>query len=692
MTIRFKLVSAFFLLFVFLIVQTVCVTYFVRQLQLAANTLNAAAEARQASYAATDLSVKIRQQAELTASADKPVESIETWRVYWQEFVFQMELVQQSTKALALDEQLLASLTERFQTTEEEGHKFDEMVMASQGDTDALAEQGFYFDDAVSTLDETLSVLGVKLGEQLEKSIEREKEIHNRPTQAAAIITLVSAVLIGVVAWVLAGRFVAPIRVVVSRVAAIADGDLTGDELPVCSRDELADLTQSVNEMSDALNMLVSNVSGSADGVAAAAMDMAAVSEEISRGMEQQGKEVAQVSSAIEQMSASIVEVAHKSADAAKNADESGQVAKEGGHAVEQTIEGMKAIDEAVSSSSTAVTELGRLGEQIGRIIEVINDIADQTNLLALNAAIEAARAGEHGRGFSVVADEVRKLADRTTKATAEVGDSIKAIQTGTSEAVQRMDAGTNQVKVGVERAQQSGQSLGQIMERASAVATMVQSIAAAAEQQSAAGEQVSRSITTIGAITEKVAREGSSQAGNSVQGLVERSTQLQTVLRHFKLRLDVTGETAKWTRHDADPVRILLAEDDEDALRLLQKHLEGRGECTVTRNGREVVDAFRAMLEQEHSYDLVCLDVIMPQLDGREALAELRALEQSFGLERRQRAKIAMITALDTPLDKLKAFRASCDAYITKPVNKSQLLEAVSSLGVREHPASPKG
>ena len=83
-------------------------------------------------------------------------------------------------------------------------------------------------------------------------------------------------------------------------------------------------------------------------------------------------------------------------------------------------------------------------------------------------AAIEAARAGEHGRGFAVVADEVRKLADRTTKATEEIAGSIQAIQSETTQAVERMNAGTEQVKNGVERATEAGASLQKIVSAAS--------------------------------------------------------------------------------------------------------------------------------------------------------------------------------------------------------------------------------
>ena len=86
----------------------------------------------------------------------------------------------------------------------------------------------------------------------------------------------------------------------------------------------------------------------------------------------------------------------------------------------------------ANQQTSSRIEELGRSSDAIGKIINVIDEIAEQTNLLALNASIEAARAGEHGRGFAVVAGEVRRLAERTSSATKEIDETVRAIQQGT--------------------------------------------------------------------------------------------------------------------------------------------------------------------------------------------------------------------------------------------------------------------
>ncbi|MFK7790473.1 MAG: methyl-accepting chemotaxis protein, partial [Phycisphaeraceae bacterium] len=349
------------------------------------------------------------------------------------------------------------------------------------------------------------------------------------------IVGLIVALIASAASFLFAVNLIKPIKLLVERCKQIAAGDLTGKPLVVTSQDEIGQVADATNQMSKSLVDLVGEMAQASDNVAAAATEIAASSEEMAAGMENQCDQIMQISSSIEQMSASVIEVARKSSDASNAADEAGRAAKEGGTVVNETIEGMGAIDQAVTASASSVKELGQLGEQIGAVIEVINDIADQTNLLALNAAIEAARAGEHGRGFAVVADEVRKLADRTTKATEEVGQSITAIQIGTTDAVERMESGTEQVKIGVEHATASGENLQRIVASAENVSVMIQSIAAAAEEQSASSEQVSRSAEQIANVAQEAGR-GAGQAAEAASDLSQKAEQMRSMVGRFKI------------------------------------------------------------------------------------------------------------------------------------------------------------
>ncbi|MEM1109367.1 MAG: methyl-accepting chemotaxis protein [Planctomycetota bacterium] len=381
---------------------------------------------------------------------------------------------------------------------------------------------------------EGLALIGQLRHDQAELIHDSEERTARAMNILAAVIALAIAFSAGVSVWLIR-KLVGSSRRVLRVLAAVAEGDLTQEPIDMKAGDEMGEIARATDRMSASLKEVIRDVTTAAHEVAGASNEIAESSDEIARGMNEQTGQVHSVSSAVEEMSASIVEVARKSADAASSAEKSGRVAQEGGQVVSETIDGMNAISVAVSDSARSVEELGKRGEQIGEIIATINDIADQTNLLALNAAIEAARAGEHGRGFAVVADEVRKLADRTTQATEEIGSSIEAIQTETTSAVERMHAGTEQVTTGVTKASAAGDSLKEIVASAQDVSGMIQSIAAAAEEQSAASEEVARSVETISSLSQTTA-EGGQQAAQAASMLSQKAETLQSLCGRFKL------------------------------------------------------------------------------------------------------------------------------------------------------------
>jgi two-component system chemotaxis response regulator CheY len=124
--------------------------------------------------------------------------------------------------------------------------------------------------------------------------------------------------------------------------------------------------------------------------------------------------------------------------------------------------------------------------------------------------------------------------------------------------------------------------------------------------------------------------------------------------------------------------MRTLIVEDDFTSRLLLQKLLEPYGECHITVNGREAVDAFRLARREGRSYDLICLDIMMPEMDGQTVLKEIRALEKDAGIPEGDGVKILMTTALKDGKNVMTAFRELCDAYLTKPIDRAKLLESL--------------
>ncbi|MCX8131666.1 MAG: response regulator [Clostridia bacterium] len=127
--------------------------------------------------------------------------------------------------------------------------------------------------------------------------------------------------------------------------------------------------------------------------------------------------------------------------------------------------------------------------------------------------------------------------------------------------------------------------------------------------------------------------------------------------------------------------MKILIAEDDLASRKFIYKFLSSYGDCDVTVDGIEAVEAFMLAWDEGNPYELVCLDIMMPKLDGLKALKAIRDIEKQKSVEASHRAKIIMTTALNDTRDVYGAFETGCEAYAAKPINTEKLIEVMKKL-----------
>ncbi|GFO67368.1 methyl-accepting chemotaxis protein [Geomonas limicola] len=325
-----------------------------------------------------------------------------------------------------------------------------------------------------------------------------------------------------------------PLRRLVATVNSFASGDLTA-EVEVTTSDELGQLMTALKATMVKLRGIMSEVTNTALQVAASSNQLQSTAVQIATGAEEVASQTGTVATAGEEMFATSSDIANSCQTAAERAGRAKESAQAGAEVVQETIYGMQAISEQVKSAARTVEELGTRSDQIGNIVGTIEDIADQTNLLALNAAIEAARAGEQGRGFAVVADEVRALAERTTKATREIGEMIKAIQLETRGAVAAMAQGVAQVEQGTLSSSRSGEALVNMLDQIADVTQQIHQIATAAEEQSATTSEISTNMSQITDVVAATA-QGAAETAAASSTLAQEAQHLQQLVAQFRV------------------------------------------------------------------------------------------------------------------------------------------------------------
>ncbi len=393
--------------------------------------------------------------------------------------------------------------------------------------------------DVIARVDQGIAAVVALNRTQAQKSFADNDRMARLALGVSALFLSMGAAAALAAGYFLSRSITAPLAAVGGKVAEIASGDLTvrvdAAHAEEDSRNELHRLSRNVNHMAQTLHSVVSCIATESKSLSSASGTLS----ERSAGMVQRavlaGKEIDLVAGSSAEINVTASEIARNCSVAADNVAIANRAVESARGVMGETIETMQAIGEHSRETSLVVAELGRRSQQIGEITDTINDIADQTNLLALNAAIEAARAGEQGRGFAVVADEVRALASRTTAATREISEMIKAIQRETRRAMDAMEKGVGEAERGVAKAFSTGEALNAVTATIETISGEVSQIATAAEEQSLSVHAVAGNIGHVtGVIRESGA--GAQEFANAAAHMHAIAEELKLVVSRFQI------------------------------------------------------------------------------------------------------------------------------------------------------------
>jgi len=369
--------------------------------------------------------------------------------------------------------------------------------------------------------------------------------LHN--TLSFNLLSLIVMISILVVVITIASAVITkPLKELCLVVNQVASGNLTATVLQI-SNDEIGDLAQQVNHMTNRLYSMVNKIQEVAENLSASSEELSAstntnleIAEEIASASrliagstDEQAVCISDITSVIVNMDATINEVMQEIVNAATRATNSTAFAENGMKSVENAIHKMKEMSQAMDNSVSIVNGLSHLSEKIVRFVDIIKNITSQTNLLSLNASIEAARAGDAGRSFAVVADEVRKLADQSSTAALQISDIVSEIKGSIKNATDTMNSGAVIAQEGTQTVQEAGASLAQIVESTKDVKLIIQQMALDATHQSHKSHSIVDEIgkiSTSAATTASSAHQTSSCVDTQKQSLSEVAKAINTL------------------------------------------------------------------------------------------------------------------------------------------------------------------
>ncbi len=377
------------------------------------------------------------------------------------------------------------------------------------------------------------------------------------------IMTVIFVIFGIIVAYFISIGITKPIKNMTGYVGKVAQGDLSVQPLQISGSNEIAQLSNGIQNMTEDLRSLIYQIGENAEQVAAMSEELSASSEqtsasiqqitssmqEVAGGSEVQTTSIEEVENHITAISTKMSEVVSSVNDVTTKAFSASSIAEKGNTTIQSATQKMDETSDAIHATSDVVKRLSSYTNEIGDIVALITQITDQTNLLALNASIEAARAGEHGKGFAVVAEEVRKLADQSLEAANSIRSRIDTIKEESTQAVKSMAISSSNLEESTTSFNASGEALEKFFSHITALTqdmdhvnniisninNGVSSIASSVEQVGVVAVQASGNIQSVAAASEEQSASIEEITASS-NNLAEMAQQLRNIIQKFKL------------------------------------------------------------------------------------------------------------------------------------------------------------
>lgn len=350
------------------------------------------------------------------------------------------------------------------------------------------------------------------------------------------------------------------LKQVVRATTKIAKGDLTLEPLPYKGKDEIALLSNAVNQLNENMRNIIEKVKDAATEVSSSSELLRTASQDVKMGSRQMVMTMDELATGAESQANSAAYLQEKMGQFVESVNHSQKegeavvlsseqvlvLTNEGSKLMAESVAQMNAIDQMVSHSVEKVRGLDEKSAQISHLVDVVKDIADQTNLLALNAAIEAARAGEHGKGFAIVAEEVRKLAEKVADSVTEITHIVTSIESETDEVTTALNVGYDQVKLGTKQIEKTGESFKTIAYFMQSMVGSIDTVAARLKEIGENSQQMNVLITDIAAVSEEAAagvEQSSASSQETASAMDEISTnaeQLAHLAEQLNKEIDV--------------------------------------------------------------------------------------------------------------------------------------------------------